>query len=213
MGDCIITDVPQNGWTESAQGEKLTIGEIVSQFATVNYKCSANSLIAGPSVNLCYRGNWTNPIQNCEFRCSARLISGISIVASSCLLNNAEVRCSDPAKPGTRARVYCRERYERRSGPELQITKCGDDGIWTPTPEGCTPICGEEVAAGTPFVIGGFRASINEVPWHVGIYKHIGTDFSLQCGGTIINERIIVSVFLEMKWLFSVILLMIQSMI
>lgn len=194
MGDCLITHVPQNGWIESAQGGKLSIGEIVNQFSIINLKCSSNSLMEGPTMSLCLQGNLTNPIQDCQPRCSMRLISGITISATSCLLNNVEVHCTDPAKPGTRAHIYCRERYERRSGPKLQITICGDDGVWSPIPEACTPICGEETAAGTPLVIGGFQASINEVPWHVGIYKFNGFEFTLQCGGSIINERMIVSV-------------------
>lgn len=168
VSDCIISNVPQNGWVESAQGKKLAFGEVINQFATVNYKCAANSLMEGATSNMCYRGNWTNPILDCQIRCSTKLITGLSIVAANCLLNNKDVSCTDPAIPGTRANVYCRERYERKSGPKLQITICGDDGIWSPVPEACTAICGEEVAAGTPFVVGGFRASINEVPWHVG---------------------------------------------
>lgn len=211
MGDCSIARVPQNGWIESAQGEKLTIGDTVNQFSIVNYKCFANSLIEGPTVNLCHQGKWTNPILDCQPRCSTRLISGITISATSCVLNDVEVRCTEPAKPGTRAHVYCRDRYERPSGSKLQITICSEYGSWTPIPEACTPICGEE-SAGTPYIVSGFQASINEVPWHVGIYKLNGMAFGLQCGGSIINERIIVSVIDQMKWrFFSVLLLLFKQ--
>lgn len=199
-GDCTIDRVPQNGWIENAQGRKLSFGEIVSQFSTIHINCSANSLLEGPTMSLCHQGKWTNPILDCQPRCSSRYISGITIVASTCLLNNVEVHCSDPAKPGTQAHVYCRERYERPWGSK-QITICGDDGVWKPIPETCTPICGEETAAGTPYVVGGFQASINEVPWHVAIYKFNGREFTLQCGGSIINERLIVSAIVEIKWL------------
>lgn len=192
-GDCIVEHVPENGWIEDAQGRKLAIGEIVNQFSIVNVSCFANSLIEGPTMSLCLQGKWSNPILDCQPRCSTRLISGITISATSCLLNNAEVHCTDPAKPGTQAHVYCRERYERRSGSKLEITTCGDSGIWSPMPAPCTPICGEVVGAGAPYVIGGFQASINEVPWHVGIYKFNGFEFSMRCGGSIINEQIVVS--------------------
>lgn len=94
---------------------------------------------------------------------------------------------------GTYARVNCRDRYVRQSGSKQQIITCGDDGVWTPLPDTCSPICGEEAPEGTPYVVGGFSASINEVPWHVGIYKFNGTGYSLQCGGTIINARVVIS--------------------
>lgn len=202
-GDCVIQRVPQNGWIEDAQGKKLAIGEIVNQFSTININCSANNLAEGQTMRLCHQGKWSSPIPDCQPRCSPRYISGITIVATTCSLNDVEVHCTDPAKPGTQAQVFCRERYERPRGSK-QITICGDDGAWKPIPETCTPICGEEAAAGTPFVIGGFQASINEFPWHVIIYKNNGREFTLQCGGSIINERIVVSAFVEMKLLFQI---------
>lgn len=193
-GDCVIDRVPQNGWIENAQGRKLAIGEIVNQFTTISINCSENNRLEGSNMRLCHQGKWSSPILDCQPRCSSRYISGITIVATTCLLNNVEVHCTDPAKPGTQAHVYCRERYERSRGSK-QITICGDDGSWKPVPETCTPICGEDSASGSPYVIGGFQASINEVPWHVIIYKFNGREFTLQCGGSIINERIVVSTF------------------
>lgn len=200
MGDCLITHAPENGWIESAQGEKLSIGDYVNQLSTINFNCSANSLMEGPTQSLCSEGNFTNPIRDCQFRCNATLISGVTITATSCLLSKVGVRCTDPAKPGTQAHVYCRERYERRSGPTLQITVCGDDGIWSPILKPCTAICGEDTTAGVPLVVGGFQASINEVPWHVVIYKSNGVhEYTFQCGGSIINEQMIVSITIETK--------------
>lgn len=195
VGACRISKVPRNGWIEFAYEprDKLAPGEIVNSLTTVNYKCLANHLIEGPTANFCFQGQWRNPIPDCKPRCSTKAISGVSIVATSCFLNDVEVRCSDPAEPGTYARVNCRDRYVRQSGSKQQIITCGDDGVWTPTPDTCSPICGEEAPEGTPYVVGGFQASINEVPWHVGIYKFNGTGYSLQCGGTIINARVIVS--------------------
>lgn len=229
IGACRITKVPRNGWIEysSPPYDKLSPGEIVNGFTTVNYKCLVNHLIEGPTANFCINGAWRSPIPDCQPRCSTKAITGVSIVATSCFLNDAEVRCSDPAQPGTYARVNCRDRYVRQSGSKQQIITCGDDGVWAPLPDVCSPICGEEapegmrvhaipscsiwylkyfniVTIGTPYVVGGFHASINEVPWHVGIYKFNGGGYSLQCGGTIINARVIVSAmhckFYTWKW-------------
>lgn len=193
VGACRISKVPRNGWVEYGTGEKLSPGEIVNSLNLVEYKCLDNHLIDGQSANYCFQGQWRNPVPDCQPRCSTKAITGVSIFAASCFLNDVEVRCSDPAQPGTIARINCRDRYTRQSGSKQQIITCGDDGIWSPLPDVCSPICGEEAPAGTPYVVGGFRASINEVPWHVGIYKFNGTGYGLQCGGTIINARVVVS--------------------
>lgn len=86
---------------------------------------------------------------DCEPRCSTQAISGVSITATSCYLNDVEVRCSEPAKPATVARINCRDRYERvNTYVKQHIISCGDDGIWSPSPEPCSPICGEEAPKG-----------------------------------------------------------------
>ncbi|XP_055325237.1 modular serine protease-like isoform X1 [Sitodiplosis mosellana] len=194
-GACRITKIPRNGWIEYASepNDKLSPGEFVNSVTTVNYKCLQNHIIEGPTANFCFQGRWRAEIPDCRPRCSTKAITGISIVATSCFLNDVEVRCSEPAEPGTIARVNCRDRYERSSASKQQIITCGDDGIWTPLPEPCSPICGEEAPEGTPYVVGGFQASINEVPWHAGIYKFNGNAYSLQCGATIVNARVVVS--------------------
>lgn len=130
----------------------------------------------------------------CKPKCSTKTITGVSIHPSSCHLNDVEVRCSEPADPGTIARINCRDRYERpNTVTKQQIISCGDNGIWSPQPETCSAICGEEAPEGTPYVIGGFQANITKVPWHVGIYKLNGEAYKLQCGGTIVNARVVVS--------------------
>lgn len=165
----------------------------MNSITTVNYKCLENHLIEGVTANFCFQGAWRSEVPDCQPRCSTKAITGISIVATSCFLNDVDVSCSEPAKPGTIARVNCRDRYERQSGSKQQIISCGDDGIWSPLPDTCSPICGEEAPEGTPYVVGGFQASINEVPWHAGLYKFDGTKYSLQCGATILNARVVLS--------------------
>lgn len=130
-GACRLEKVPRNGWVEYASDQvKLSPGEYVNAFTSVNFKCLENYLIEGPTASFCFQGNWTNAIPDCQPRCSTKAITGVSIVATSCFLNDVAVRCSDPAQPGTIARVNCRDRYERQSGSEQQIISCGDDGIY-----------------------------------------------------------------------------------
>lgn len=52
---------------------------------------------------------------------------------------------------------------------------------------------GEEAPDITPYVIGGYRAKINEAPWHAAIYKYSGTSYAFTCGATIINARVLLS--------------------
>lgn len=194
-----MTKIPRNGWIEYATPphEHLSPGEFVNSLASVTYKCLENHIIDEDSsaANFCFRGQWRNEVPNCQPRCSTKSITGVSIVASSCHFDDLEVRCTDPAKPGTIARINCRDRYERQTVARLQIITCSEDGIWNPLPETCTPICGEAAPEGTPYIVGGFNAQITQVPWHVGIYKASsnGNSFDFQCGGTIINARVVIS--------------------
>lgn len=195
-GACLISKIPRNGWVEYSVPPytKLGHGEYVNNLNGVQYKCLDNHLVNGPEANLCVQGNWANPtIPDCKPFCSTKVISGVSIDATSCFLNDLEVRCSEPAQPGTIARINCRSRYERAVAAKQQIISCGDDGIWSPPPEVCSPICGEEAPSGTPYVVGGFNTTIQAVPWHVGLYKFDGTSYELQCGATIVNARVVIS--------------------
>lgn len=194
-----MTKIPRNGWIQysTPPHEHLFPGDFVDSLSSVTYKCLENHLVdaENATTNFCYRGQWRHEVPNCQPRCSTKSISGVSIFASICHLGNREVRCTDPAVPGTIARVNCRDRYERQTVSRLQIITCTEEGIWNPLPETCTPICGEEAPAGTPYIVGGFNASITKVPWHVGIYKSSAYDQSyvLQCGGTIINARVVIT--------------------
>lgn len=194
-GVCRISQIPHRGWIEdpSEPHDKLSPGEIINSFESVNYKCMADYFIEGPTTNVCFQGEWRNPIPDCQPTCSTKAISGVSIVAIGCFLNDVEVSCSDSARPGTFVHMNCQDRYERQSGAKLQIVKCGAGGVWTPLPDVCTPICGEEAPEGTPYIVGGFHTSINEVPWHVGIYKWFANGYTFLCGGTIINARVVIS--------------------
>lgn len=191
---CLITRIPLNGWIEyrSEPKEKLSFGDYVEPFSLVSYNCSRNHLIDGPPTNFCFRGQWKDAVPDCKPKCSTKAISGVSILAKECTLNDAPVSCSQPSEPGTIAHIHCRDRY---FGSKQQIIACDEDGTWTPSPEPCSPICGEEAPIGTPFVIGGFNATISQVPWHIGIYQFVEalSTYNLVCGGTIANARVVIS--------------------
>lgn len=157
--------------------------ESISQ---VKYRCHENHLTDGADGNFCFQGKWRFEVPDCEPFCSTQVISGVSIQASNCYIGDNDVRCTDAARPGTIARINCRVRYEL-PGTKQQILTCGENGLWSPPPQLCTPICGEEAPTGTPYLVGGFETNITKVPWHAGIYKREGDAYLLQCGGTIGN--------------------------
>lgn len=202
-GLCRVTKIPRNGWIEYASELKsvLESGEYVNSGAIVNIKCLDNHVIEGSTANFCFMGRWRTEFVDCEPRCNLKEINSISKVATNCFLNGVEVRCSDPIRPGTTAHVKCRSHYTGPSDSELQITTCGDDGIWSPLLESCAQLCGEDASEGNnPYIFGESQASIGHVPWNVGIYKFNGNRYNLQCGGTIVNNRVVIA-SMQCKWL------------
>lgn len=147
-GECVIMKLPKNGWIELPFGshDKLSPGEIINAFTIVNYKCFPNHIVDGGSTsNICVENAWKYPIPDCQPRCSANVITGVSFDATNCYLDNVEVSCHEPAKPNTTAYLSCRRRYERESGAKQQIVTCGEDGVWEPLPNACSPICGNSI--------------------------------------------------------------------
>lgn len=133
-------------------------------------------------------------------RCSQADISSITFVASCRLKsdkfnNDQEVSCTEPARPGTFARINCQRGYKSVSADVEQVVSCRQDGRWFPPPQPCVQICGQEGPDGAPYIVGGEVTNITKVPWHVGIYKKSSTNGELvqQCGGTILNPKVIIS--------------------
>lgn len=193
-GSCQITKIPRNGWIEqiAPPNYKLSYGEYVDSISEVRYRCQSNHLPNGADTNFCFQGEWKFGVPDCEPFCSTKVISGVSIQPVSCYIGDTDVRCTEAAKPGTIARISCRSRYEL-PGTKQQILTCSENGEWSPQPQVCTATCGEEAPSGTPYIVGGFETNITKVPWHAGIYKRDGNTFQLQCGGTIVNARVIIS--------------------
>lgn len=198
IGGCLIDKIPNNGWIEESDppNNKLENGLSVNNFIAVRYKCLDNHFVFGPATNFCAQDKWILPVPDCKpytKKCSPKAISGISIIANRCMLNELDVQCTEPAEPGTVAYISCRYLYERQNGTKQQIVLCGDDGNWTPTPTRCSQICGELPSTGTPYTIAETKSLITQAPWHVGLYKYNGESYELQCGATIVNARVVIS--------------------
>lgn len=130
---------------------------------------------------------------DCVPLCDSRIVNTYTIEAFHCKLNGNDVRCDEYAKPGTTIDVGCRPRYERL-GRRVDVLTCTSSGIWSSQPFACTAICGEEAPSGTPYIVGGYETDIDKVPWHAAIYmRDSQSRYQIHCGGTILNERTILS--------------------
>lgn len=194
---CTIDNIPQNGFVWISHLKKrLRINDVLHKFTQIEYTCIENHYIVGNLTNFCDSGTWENAVPDCQPRCSPSTISSITFLAS-CYLKmddqEKEVRCTDPAVPGTIARINCKWGYQSLNS-QIQLLTCDNDGRWFPLPNQCTQICGEEAVEGVPFIVGGENANVKNVPWHVGIYTNFGNKSDVNvCGGTIISAKVVIS--------------------
>lgn len=183
LGSCSIEEIPRNGFVQynDSVGSHLTINETVQNLENVLFTCIENHRIVGNDTIGCRDGNWNENFPQCEPFCPP-IVSKITFFAE-CKLNGEVVNCTDPAKPGTTAKITCKYGYESISSE--QQTTCASDGQWQSQPKACTQICGQR-AEGTSDTL---------LPWHVTIYKLKSLDlpFEKVCGGIILNAKVILS--------------------
>lgn len=199
-GGCRITKLPKNGYVGylSSPDQHLDLNDAIDNYIQVQYSCIDNHIVVGDATNFCDNGNWLHVVPECKPHCSANEIVSVTFVAN-CFLNingtEQEVRCQEPSKPGTIARINCQRGYENVREAQ-QVISCSSDGRWHPAPNSCTQICGEEGPEGQPYIVGGIVTNITKVPWHVALYKRIGGPsgtFEQWCGGTILNAKTVIS--------------------
>lgn len=188
---CRVDKIPRKGWIERQHHRKVSIGDYVENFGEINIRCVKNFAFDEPQTKTisCINGQWSIEMPDCYATCSHKNITSISIRPVKCTRNDKKVDCGKPAAQGTIAHIQCRDGY-RRSGPKDQVITCGMYGKWSPEPRKCAAICGE---LPKPKKNKRPESSRAVIPWHVGIYIAAGDTFELQCGGTIVSERAIIS--------------------
>lgn len=206
LGSCRADNIPVNGdaYYQYDRNKKVSYGEIVENFVSVNYSCIENHYLIGNGTNICIGGRWQSPTPQCKPRCSTTEIQGVTISANCfSIVNNTQksTSCVRPVEPGTIAYVSCQRGYEK-TGPQQTLT-CQSNGRWNPQPQKCTQICGE-INEGAAYVVGGSTTNVSRVPWHVGVYKKNSYDGKFQqiCGGTIITSRVIISAMVNFLFIF-----------
>lgn len=163
-------------------------------YTQVKFRCIKDYAIDSTQSkeSICTNGQWSSEVPNCFAVCSKKDITATSIKAQNCYLNNKKVDCSKAATQGTVAQIKCRNGYHR-SGPKEQTVTCGKGGVWSPQPAKCAAICGLLPRTKRSNNSSGDEAAPIRVPWHVGVYKTDGKTFTLECGGTIVSERTVIS--------------------
>lgn len=174
--------------------DQLSLGERVQPNTKVKFRCIKDFAIDSNQnkESTCINGQWSSEFPDCFAVCNRNNITATSIKPRICYLNNKKVSCSKSATQGTVAHIQCRNFYNR-AGPKEQTVTCGKHGVWIPQPEKCAAICGL-MPQTKPSNITNEKTSSVQIPWHVGIYKMNGKSFTLECGGTIVSERVVISV-------------------
>lgn len=98
-----------------------------------------------------------------------------------CLINDEDVPCPAKILPNTIAKTKCKLGFKPVQSKSPKRSKCMENGNWDQAAVSCLPECGL-------IENDGIRNGIN-VPWNVGIYKND----VLECGGTILSEKIVIS--------------------
>lgn len=191
--------MPRKGWIEYGPHEKLSLGEYVAHQTKVKSRCIKNYAIDASESkwSTCINGEWSTNFPDCFAVCSHKEIASISTKLVDCSLHDNKMDCSKPATQGTIAHIRCRDGYQR-SGARDQVITCDENGIWMPQLKKCTPICGEIPVKkhkrpnhNNNHVDS--ASSVPTIPWHVGIYMATDTSYELECGGSIISERAILT--------------------
>lgn len=159
--------------------------------SVIKYVCDfPNAIVIGSETNLCEMRAFRNETPKCEVRCNPANITCLTFIAS-CQSDGNDISCTKPARPGTKAQIFCQPMYRYS---HIQVTTCNQNGQWDPIPQPCEQICGEKSPESIPFRIDGQNEINSKMPWHVGVYMNkIGDSLEYICGGSIINPRVVIS--------------------
>lgn len=71
---------------------------------------------------------------------------------------------------------------------------CLEGGKWDSVPIECKPICGRLTSKSVSLIVGGADAGgITQAPWQAAIYRKTKGSYKLDCGGSILTKRIVIS--------------------
>ncbi|KAL3276513.1 hypothetical protein HHI36_011891 [Cryptolaemus montrouzieri] len=184
---CILPN-PENGKFNISALKQDALGESVPEGAIINISCQ-NGYIAVPdhTLSYCIAGRWNPSLPLCKKICPPFMSTEVMEV--TCRYNGVVTNCST-AIDHTIAEFNCKP-YHKLS--TIENFRYCFDGSWSEDKPNCRPICGEKRVQPKKLIIGGQIADRGNYPWTIAIYKKKTDNYKLICGGTLINQRVIVT--------------------
>ncbi|XP_019865180.2 coagulation factor IX-like isoform X2 [Aethina tumida] len=183
--DCILPNHPENGKLYLHSGSYVPMS-VVSTGTLIRLECDDGyGLTSDKMYSTCLHGEWNETLE-CKQSCKS--ISSSKSMTVKCTYQNKTRDC-EKAIEGTVLNFSCEPFYEN-SGLELWSDCVG--GFWNHEPK-CTPVCGQKTAQRIKLSVGGEKTVKGDYPWQVALFKNIDGSFINICGGSLLNERIILT--------------------
>ncbi|XP_043671423.1 uncharacterized protein LOC122630704 [Vespula pensylvanica] len=171
-GGCILPKQPDGGqYVLGGCGEpcRLKASDKVPRNSILTYSCNGNYVLSGNTITVCINDEWYNP-PTCQKTCSPLESTTIDIL---CTYQGENVLCNERARPGTRAKLFCKQSYNLppTNDPVYREIVYLDYGLWDRTLFSCLP---ERV------YLMAILSLQNTVffPWHAGIDQKIANNRS-----------------------------------
>ncbi|KAL3276516.1 hypothetical protein HHI36_011893 [Cryptolaemus montrouzieri] len=186
-GSCTLPNIENGkfnilGEMDGAAGESVAAGTILTISCGKGY-------IAIPDHTLshCNAGQWSPSLPICKQICPA--FKSTEDMTVTCRYNGAEISCN-AAVDHTQAEFKCKA-YHKLS--TIESVRYCFEGTWNEEKPTCKPVCGEKRVNPKTLIIGGQIVKRGNYPWTIAIYKRKTDGYRLVCGGSLINQRVIVT--------------------
>jgi hypothetical protein len=161
---------------------------VIPEYTILRIECDKDYTLEGCTIVGCLNGSWTPNIGQCSKTCPP--IYSTTILAVKCTTRGKQtINCTD-AVDGTIAQFRCASFYEdsRLARPTAVCT----DGKWSESVPDCRPVCGKTSTTKDPtLIVGGRVSKKGQFPWQAALYSSV--DKSFLCGGSLLNERVILT--------------------
>ncbi|XP_049821429.1 modular serine protease-like isoform X2 [Aethina tumida] len=184
-GDCILPNHPENGKLDLLVGTYVPLTVVITG-TLVTLKCEDRyGSTSDKMYSTCYNGKWDETLE-CKQLCKP--ISSSKSMTVKCTYQDKTKDCEKPIE-GTLLTFSCKPLYENTATDSWSYCS---GGYWSHTPK-CTPVCGIKSAQSIELSAGGKKAVRGDYPWQAALFKNIAGSFVNICGGSLLNERIILT--------------------
>ncbi|KAL2713106.1 suppressor of tumorigenicity 14 protein, partial [Vespula squamosa] len=141
-GGCILPKQPDGGqYVLGGCGEpcRLKASDKVPRNSILTYSCNGNYVLSWNTITVCVNDEWYNP-PTCQKTCSPLESTTVDI---SCTYQGENVLCNERARPGTRAKLFCKQSYNLppTNDPVYREIVYLDYGLWDRTLFSCCQLC------------------------------------------------------------------------